>query len=332
MGHCARRWMVRRGRGAALLSVLLLVAVMAVIAAVMLERINLATRLAANSQAMAQARLYALSAENIVASRLGALVAIDRTRTVDPGGLLDNETGLPLSRGSVTVTVTDRGNCFNVNALMRGQGERQRLDIAALEQLRRLMESLQVPMDQAVIVSDSLADWIDPDQDPQVNGAEDGYYQGLAVSYRTPGRRIVDLSELRALRGMDEATYQRLRPWLCALPGDERAVMNLNTLRPDQARLVAALTPGTVSEEQVRAMLAARPAGGWKTLNEALAPLMQRGAPIGPSQMRQLGVASRWFEARLVVRVDSVTLEERALIDAQLDPARVVARSWGEAN
>jgi len=187
-------------------------------------------------------------------------------------------------------------------------------------------------MDRAVIISDSLADWIDPDQDPQVNGAEDAYYQGLAQPYRTPGQPVVDVSELRAVRGMDEPIYQRLRPWLCALPEGERGVMNLNTMRPDQARLVAALTPGTLSEEQVRAMLAARPAAGWSTLNQALVPLMQRGAPIGPAQMRQLGTASRWFEARLVVRVDSVVLEERVLIDAQLDPARIAARSWGEAN
>ncbi len=321
-----------KDRGAALLSVLLLVAVMAVIAAVMLERLNLATRLAANSQAMAQARLYALSAENIVASRLGALVAIDRKRTVDPGGLLDSETPLPLSRGSVTVTVIDRGNCFNVNSLVVGEGERARLNIPSLDQFRRLMDSLQVPVDKAVIVSDSLADWIDADQDPQVNGAEDSYYQTLDVPYRTPGQRIVDLSELRAVRGMDEPTYQRLLPWLCALPGSERAVINLNTLRPDQAPLVTALTPGTLNAEQVRALLEARPATGWATLNEAIAPLARSGSPLGPAQLRQLGVASRWFEAKLVVRVDSVVLEERALIDAQLEPARVMARSWGEAN
>lgn len=324
--------MGRRNRGAALLSVLLLVAVMAVIAAIMLERLNLATRLAANSQAMAQARLYALSAENIVASRLGALVAIDRNRTVDPGGVLDRETPLPLARGTVTVTVVDRGNCFNVNSLVSGKGERTRLNVSALNQLRRLMDSLQVPQDSAFIISDSIADWVDSDQSPQVNGAEDDFYLSSAVPYRTPGRRIVDISELRAVRGMSEPIYQRLRPWLCALPGGENAVINLNTLRPDQARLVAALTPGTLSTEQVRALIETRPASGWGTLERAIGPLAAQGAPLGPAQLRQLGVASRWFEARLVVHVDSVRLEERVMIDARLEPARIVARSWGESH
>lgn len=319
-------------RGAALLSVLLLVAVMAVIAALMLERLNLATRLALNSQAMAQARLYAFSAESIVASRLGQLVALDRSRTIDPGGMLDRETPLPLSRGSVTVRVRDAGNCFNVNSLVSGEGDRTRLNRISLEQFRRLMDSLDVPPDAAVVLSDSVADWIDADQDPEVNGAEDAHYQQLAVPYRTAGRRIVDLSELRAIRGMEEPIYRRLVPWLCALPGGEGAKINLNTLRPDQARLVTALVPGTLSIEQVRALIQQRPATGWATVNEAVGPLANAGAPFGPVQLRQLAVTSRWFEARFAVRVDSITLEERAIIDAGLEPARVVARSWGEAN
>jgi len=323
--------MAARERGAALLSVLLLVAVMAVIAAVMLDRLNLATRLAANSQAMAQARLYALSSENIVASRLGVLVAVDRSRTVDPGGMLDRATPIPLARGGVTVTVRDAGNCFNVNSLVVGEGERTRMNLPMLLQFRRLMDLLQIPQDKAIVISDSLTDWIDSDQNPQVNGAEDGYYQQLAVPYRTPGRLVADLSELRAVRGMEEPLYQRLRPWLCALPGNEVARINLNTLRPDQSRLVAALTPGTLTTDQVGALIQTRPATGWASLDKATAGLARGGAPFGPAQLRQLGVSSRWFEARIEVRVDSVTLEERALIDARLEPARVVARSWGEA-
>ena len=108
-------------RGAALLSVLLLVAVMAVIAAVMLERLSLATRLAANSQAMIQARLYALSAEAVAATRIKALVALSPERTIDPRGLLGRDFVLPLAAGSVTIRIEDAGNCFNLNSLVEGE-------------------------------------------------------------------------------------------------------------------------------------------------------------------------------------------------------------------
>ena len=52
-------------KGAALLTVLLLVAVMAVISATALDRLRLSTRLAVNGAAMAQARAYTLAAEGI---------------------------------------------------------------------------------------------------------------------------------------------------------------------------------------------------------------------------------------------------------------------------
>lgn len=55
----AKRKIPRQERGAALLTVLLLVAVIAVLAATALEKLRLSTRLAANLIAIDQARGYA---------------------------------------------------------------------------------------------------------------------------------------------------------------------------------------------------------------------------------------------------------------------------------
>ena len=65
---------------------------MAVIAALMLDRLNLAARLAANGQAMTQARLYATSAETLAMARIKALVETSQERTVDRTGLLASPT------------------------------------------------------------------------------------------------------------------------------------------------------------------------------------------------------------------------------------------------
>lgn len=322
------RW--DRETGAALLSVLLLVAVMAVIAAVMLDRTNLAVRLAANSRAMTQARLYALSAESIVTTRVQQLVALDRSRTVDRPGLLGREHVLPLALGTVAVRIEDGGNCFNVNALVRERDGDFQLDPATLEQMRRLMATLDIPAGEAITISDAITDWIDSDDVPLPNGAEDGEYLARATPYRTAGRLITELSELRAVRGVTPEIYQRLRPWLCVLPSAEPAVLNLNTLRPEQARLVAALAPSTPDPALMRQIVLARPEAGYGSVDEAIRPLTAAGVELGPGALRQLGVSSRWFDAQLTIAVDSVRLEERVLIDTGRDPARIVSRSWGE--
>ncbi len=66
-------------RGAALLSVLLLVAVMAVIAATALDRLTVATRIAASAATIDQSRAFAMAAEQITLRRIADL------KNRDPG-------------------------------------------------------------------------------------------------------------------------------------------------------------------------------------------------------------------------------------------------------
>lgn len=317
-------------RGAALLSVLLLVAVMAVIAAIMLERLNLATRLAANSQAMTQARFYALSVESIATARVKALVASSPDRTADPRGLLGRDFTMPLAAGLAVLRVDDAGNCFNLNSLVEGQDGNFTLRPVALSQLRALMESLQIPSGEAIQLSDAMADWIDSDDIPAPNGSEDAYYLGLPVPYRTAGRMVVDPGEMRAVRGMTPAYYTRLRPWVCALPGNELSPINVNTLRPDQARLIAMLSPATIDIQRAQTIIAQRSPGGVASADDFLRPFAANGQALGPAPLGQLKVTSRWFLIDLQVSVDTIRLDEQALIDVGVDPARVVSRSWGD--
>lgn len=316
-------------RGAALLSVLLLVAVMAVIAAVMLDRLNLATRLAGNGQAMTQARLYATSAETLAMARIKAMADTSPDRTVDRGGLLGRDFPLPLARGVVMARVEDAGNCFNLNSLVEADAQGVlKLRLIGLNQLRALMAGLAMPQAESAIVSDAIADWIDTDSVPAPNGAEDETYQGTATPYRTAGRLIGDVSEVRAVRGMTPQFYERLRPWLCALPGADLSPINVNTLRPDQALLLSMLAPTAIPVDRARSVLAARPALGWATADDALRGIGGTGA--GGVPLNQLQVTSRWFLLTQSVTVDSAQVEEQALIDVGSNPPRVAFRSWGD--
>lgn len=318
-----------RERGAALLSVLLLVAVMAVIAAVMLDRLNLAVRLAGNGQSMTQARLYATSAETLAMARIKALVDTSQERTVDRTGLLGQDFPLPMPRGQIMARVDDAGNCFNVNSLVEADAQGTlRLRLIGLNQMRALMKGLAIPDAEAAVISDSVADWIDSDNAPAPNGAEDDTYQGRPVPYRTAGRLIGDVSEIRAVRGMTPQFYERLRPWLCALPGADLSPINVNTLRPDQALLLAMTAPETIPLERARGVLAARPPLGWASAEDALRGIAGEGA--GGVPLNQLQVRSRWFLLTQTVTVDSASVEEQALIDVGANPPRVAFRTWDD--
>ena len=206
-------------RGAALLSVLLLVAVMAVLAASALERLKLSTHLAANGAAMDQARAYGAAAETLALLRITDLVQRDQARSTLAGDWNGKRFGLPIPGGIAGATVRDGGNCFNLNSVARGEEATTLVpDQTGIDQFAALMAVLGVEPPVAARVAASLADWIDADDIPAPGGAEDAFYRGLAVPYLPANTRVEDVSELRAVAGVTPALYARLRPWLCALP------------------------------------------------------------------------------------------------------------------
>ena len=318
--------------GVALLTVLLLVAVMAVIAATALDRLQLSTRLAANAGSVTQARAFALAAEQIATARIEDLVAADAAQTTLQGGWMGTPRELPIPGGTAVATVRDGGNCFNLNSLVKEDRSGAYISAPfALQQFVRLMETIGIGRDAAYVIATSAADWIDSDQAPIPGGAEDSYYQGLETPYRPPNHLMQSASELRAVNGVTPEYWQLLKPWVCALPMAELSPINVNTLLPDQAPLLAMLIPqGNLDLRAASAYLARRPEGGWGSLpNFWSAPFLKELDPRNEATT-QTKLKTEWFTLDAVISLGNSEVRERALIDARQAPVRVLWRDWGE--
>lgn len=317
-------------RGAALLTVLLLVAVMSVVAAAALERLTLATRLAANSGALDQARAFALAAETISIARIGDLKDRDKAKTTLHGDWHGRTTRLPIPGGIATARVTDGGNCFNLNSVVAGDDpEKLRVRPVAVSQFTALMEVLGIAPRDAATVAAALADWIDSDSLPQPGGAEDEYYTQYARPYRAANRLMMDASELRAVAGVSPQLYATVRPWICALPVTDLSPINVNTLAPEQAPLVAMLIPGQLTIERARQMLAQRPAGGYGS-TVAFWNLATREDLSPGLAGTQIKLTTRFFRIDIMVELGDAEVTEQALVDTEELPARLIRRQWGE--
>lgn len=321
----------KREEGAALLTVLMLVAVMAIISAAALERLTLATRLTANAGAVDQARAYADAAEQVATTRITDLIALQPGRTTLRGGWLNAPQSVPVPSGTAIVRMNDGGNCFNLNSLVVGEDESDlKVRPIGITQFVGLMQALGIDPRAAQGVAIAAADWIDTDSIPQPGGAEDESYIQLAQPYRTPNRFMTDASELRAVRGVTPAIYDVLRPWICALPTASLSPINVNTLTPAQAPLVAMLLPGKISLEQARQYLAQRPPDGYGGSRAFWAGPARSG--ITPDAMvgEQVQVKTRYFRAAIAVNLGGIEVNEGALIDAQEAPARLIRRYYGD--
>ncbi|MEJ6678172.1 MAG: type II secretory pathway protein, partial [Parasphingorhabdus sp.] len=73
-------------RGAALLTVLLLVAVIAILAAHGIDRLAGATKLASNARELSQAKAYLIAAESIGIQSAEQIVSASPGRTINVGG------------------------------------------------------------------------------------------------------------------------------------------------------------------------------------------------------------------------------------------------------
>ena len=320
-----------RERGAALLTVLLLVAVMGALCATAIERLRLSTRLATNIAALDQARNFAIGIESLLALRADDIKAADGERTTLAGGWNGRTRRIPLPGGGFAdAALKDGGNCFNINSVADGVPPAPLTPRpAGVAQFVSLMQLLGVPEGDARRIADGAGDWVDSDLDRSRDGAEDNEYRGARQGYRTGNTLFADVSELRAVSGMTAEIYERLRPWLCALPSTELSQINLNTLTIEQAPLVAMLAPARIGLEPARQAIAGRPAVGWSSIADFYAHPVLRSSALPLDVQLQPQLRTRWFALDLKIELPGAELSETALVDARIAPARIVARRWG---
>ena len=326
-GHSSRR------RGMALISVLALLAVAAALAAVVLDRMGLALLLTRNADAAMSQRYQAVAAEELARAELQRLLALSDGRLTDTAGWNGRVTMVPTAAGLMHLTVSDATGCFNLNGLVEAVGGdvtnrvyRARPEGAA--QLVRLAQALDVPLAAAERFAATATDWLDSDSLPLPNGAEDPAYASAATPYRTAGTLMRTVDEVQLLAGMDMATYDMLRPWLCALPEAQLSPMNVNLLTLEQAPLLAMLHPA-LTVDAVRPVLLSRPAEGYGSAAAIWQhPALTRLTPAR-EVLQQLAPDSRYFRVGILIESADGATEQSALYQRRADGAlELVSRQW----
>ena len=148
-------------------------------------------------------------------------------------------------------------------------------------------------------------------------------------SPRTANTLFADPGELAALVGMNPEIMARLRPWLCALPTTELSPININTLLPEQAPLLAMLAPVRTGSSGRGACSPRGRASGLGQSDRVLADRRSARANVPLDVQLQLQMRTCWFALEVRVAIMDAEFTETALVDARLQPSRLVARRWG---
>jgi len=294
-------------RGAALVAALMLVALMAAVSVQLVDLSRFAVFRTANASDRAEAYWSALGAREF-AEGVVLETAREEVLRADLPWLREAQV-FPIERGTITGRVRDGNNCLNINALaVAGGGDEDAVSGSPdVERARvmydQLMRAIQAPPGAAQRLKAQIIDWIDADSRPEPGGAEDETYQRFTPPYRAANQRFSELEELLALPEMTPEFYAALSPWLCVRPAGAQPELNVNTLRIDQAPLLAAVFDGRLSPSDAEAVLFRRPPRGYDAVEDFWAdPLIARIELEGPER-EAITVTSRWFEMSVEVEL-----------------------------
>ncbi len=234
---------------------------------------------------------------------------------------LDN---VQLGPGTVTVKILDMDRKLNIN-------------LASPDILQRALTLMNVNASDFSLLTDAIQDWIDPDEQPKLSGAETDYYLSLDTPYYAKNGPLDDISELLMIRGITPEIYwgaagphhdpkavQSATPavWspsqvssytggfvdlFCVLSGGQ---ININTASAD----VLQLLPG-IDENMAREVVRGRSGPDGSDGTEDDTPFMNpnelgRAQGMPPQFVQQMarfcGVRSIAFEVQVEAQIGSV--------------------------
>ncbi|MBC8127275.1 MAG: general secretion pathway protein GspK [Gloeobacteraceae cyanobacterium ES-bin-144] len=187
-------------RGAALLAVIWLIAILGIACMAALRVISFDVEVASSKIHGSRARQVA---EMGIA--VGCNPVVKRSDPILKR--MDSDTG-----EGFEVRVISEGGRFNINGILQQEDK-------AL--LRAIFADWGLTVDEAQDVADALGDWVDADDDTALNGAEKKDYEKAGRINQPFNRPFYDISEVRLVRGMDlvESVRPDWRDWFTVWSG-----------------------------------------------------------------------------------------------------------------
>ncbi|MDX1810623.1 MAG: type II secretion system minor pseudopilin GspK [Gammaproteobacteria bacterium] len=341
-------------RGVALITALLIVALTTVMAVSLASRQYMDVRRTSNIMLADQAYLYALALESFAGQLLSTYRLnrkFDDLEQFQQAMMLFQ--AIPVEGGSVSATVDFSQAKFNVNTLIdkKGKDNQQRKEYFS-RLLASVMQELGMDLSTKGDLENALLDWLDPDEETRLGGAEDSHYEGKDIPYKAANRMMSSISELRLVEGYSKELLEGIPPdpeqkteaipgllhYVTALP-DHDSTINVNLV--DSPLMIMAL--GTYIDRQMAdELIETRPYEQASSFRQQKVLTDLENDPANPAnarkmkeQLNELGkivdVQSSYFELRGLASVgdSKINLNSLIYVDKSGQKLEVVSRAIG---
>lgn len=297
--------LAKRDRGIALIIVMIIVAALTVIVTGFAYSMRVETKLARNtrfnpdmdwlSRSGVELARYLLSKRAPGEERMDALhqkwaggpgrIGMDAMAELEPWEELPM-TNVKLGNGTFSIKITDMERKLNINS--------------APEPLLRYILEMHGGVDatDVDVFIDSLRDWMDPDENPGLNGAESDFYLSEYPPYYSKNGPLDHITELKLVQGFKDqpSIYNVFAKNFTAISG---GLINVNTASAQVLELLPGMDP-FIADEIV--MYRAGPDGPYRSPNQIGAVLEPFG--MDPGSIQQfLATESATFEVEITAKI-----------------------------
>ena len=234
---------------------------------------------------------------------------------------------------TVVSQVEDAQDCFNVNNLLAAekpaQGQAQ-TTVPEKPRNERIVEQIltQSGLSQSTAeeVYLQLVDYLDGDTTTAKEGAESDAWAGVVPARQPANQMMRTIAEIKLLPAFPAAAYPKVSKLLCALP-DTASKVDVNTLKPEQAALLAALFPEKLTEDDALRLIESRPESGWEnmeTFSKALEQTFPQLKDDLPQVAELLSINSRYFRVNYTGNTDELTLRVVSQLQVNNEAGEIV--------
>ncbi len=344
---------LKKQSGTALITVVLITAVIIVLVMESVKTISYQKQLSSNLIHRDQAYSYLIGMEELAKVLLKRAFDNTKGNTVHlDQPWAQEKIQFPFDGGMMVASVKDMQSCFNLNSIadtrtnnqnqsnnQNQQGSRPALNASgfAVETIgQKMLEELISKVSTNTDISPkalatAARDWLDDDINPAgSDGAEDDHYLGLEIPYRTANGLIAHPSELRAIKDFNANIYSLLLPHICVLPDSGINQINVNTIKKESAVLLYALLDNkSISLSNVEKAIENRSKDGYKTVDEFLNAF---GVPLKQIKNKdRLGITSNYFQVDAKAELSDTRVYMKSLfVKDQGNNFKLVSRYFGK--
>ena len=168
-------------------------------------------------------------------------------------------------------SLIDYSNCFNVNHLITFKAGKSKDNLKAIKYFEDLLSSYEINYLDAEQIIDQILDWMDDDDVPRNNGAENYFYANQLHYPRefTSKRLFINKSELLAIPSINIIKNHDIWKKLCIIPMSSNFYLNINSLQDDDKHLLSSAI-GQSNLNEAALMVKETPIEGFSSIKEFL--------------------------------------------------------------